>query len=227
MDKNSTYSVLFVGNSYTFYNDLWDIFHKCAASAGYSFAVDHVTSGGYFLRQYLDDADPMQEEFDRKITGAAFDFAVLQEHSVGPIVDYDGFANAVKAIVNRLGPRTKTVLYETWGRQEDSGTLKKIGMTNETMTIALDSAYRRLGRELDIPVSPAGIAFRNVHVNHPEIELYDPDHTHPSKAGSYLAALVHFAVLTGDSPKNVAYDGGLAPNEAKVLREAAKLASVG
>ncbi len=26
LDKNATYNVLFIGNSYTYYNDLWDLF---------------------------------------------------------------------------------------------------------------------------------------------------------------------------------------------------------
>lgn len=221
MNKKDTYSVLFVGNSYTYYNDLWDIFQQCAESAGYHVTVDSVTSGGYHLYQYLDSSDFQAQVFNKRVTQNTYDYVILQDHSTGPIEDYDAFAQAVKTIVDLLPEDTHVVLYQTWGRQEDSETLTKLGLTNETMTQALAEAYQKLGAELDIPVSPVGTAFRDVHVNHPEIELYNMDHTHPSPAGSYLAALTHFAVLTGDSPENVTYDGGQDPGAAQILREAA------
>ena len=36
-----------------------------------------------------------------------------------------------------------------------------------------------------------------------EIALYDPDMTHPSYAGSCLAALTHYYTLFGEYPENV------------------------
>lgn len=217
-----TYSALFVGNSYTFYNKLWDLFQKCAWSAGIDFTVDQVTSGGYCLAQFLDPEDPMHGEFEAKLR-EHHDFVILQDHSVGPIVDFERFRASVRTIAARLPRDTQAVLFETWGRHEGSGTLEKLGMTGKAMTLALAEAYGRVGRELGLPVSPVGTVFRRVYTEHPEIELYHPDLTHPSPAGSYLAALEHFTTVTGVSPERVTYDGGLDAGTAGILRAEAAL----
>lgn len=56
----------------------------------------------------------------------------------------------------------------------------------------------------------------------PQIELYDPDGSHPSVAGTYLAACVFYDALTGktfDATGGV--PGGISANDAKLLRDAA------
>ena len=50
-------NVLFVGNSYTFYNEMpKSIFAKLAIDAGYEIAVTQITKGGYRLSQFADAA---------------------------------------------------------------------------------------------------------------------------------------------------------------------------
>ena len=52
-------NILFVGNSYTFFNDMpHACFKKIAEEAGYSVTVTAVTKGGAYLYQY---ADPEHE----------------------------------------------------------------------------------------------------------------------------------------------------------------------
>lgn len=53
-------------------------------------------------------------------------------------------------------------------------------------------------------VSAVGPAFLDVYTNHPEINLYNADNSHPSVAGSYLAALCHYAAIYGLSPLGLA-----------------------
>lgn len=220
MDRERTHSVLFVGNSYTFFHQLGGLFCGCARSAGYDFTVGTVASGGYHLRQYLYLADPMHREFEERIA-RGWDAVFLQEYSTGPILDYDGFVVAVRSIAGRLPASTRVVLYETWGRREDSETLAELGMTSQTMTDALAEAYRRAGAELGLAVSPVGEVFRHVHTHYPHIGLYEPDGSHPSPAGSYLAALIHLFTVTGALPSAVTYDGPLEPALARALRSVA------
>ena len=217
MDRERPYSALFVGNSYTYYHQLGSLFCSCARSAGCDFAADTVASGGYHLGQYLYLADPMHREFEEKIA-RSWDVVFLQEHSVGPILDYDGFTGAVRSIAGRLPASARVVLFETWGRREDSGTLAELGMTAQTMTDALAEAYRRAGAELGLAVSPVGEVFRHVHTHYPRIGLYEPDGSHPSPAGSYLAALIHLFTVTGALPSAVTCDGPLEPTLARALR---------
>lgn len=226
MDRERPHSALFVGNSYTFFNQLGSLFCGCARSAGYDFTADTLASGGYYLGQYLYLSDPMHREFEERMA-RRYDVVFLQEHSTGPILDYDGFAGAVKSIAGRLPASARVVLYETWGRREDSETLAALGMTGQAMTEALAKAYRRVGAELGLEVSPVGEVFRQVCVRYPHIGLYGPDGSHPSPAGSYLAALTHFYTCTGQAPSAVTYDGELEPSVARALRSVASAILIG
>ncbi len=50
---------------------------------------------------------------------------------------------------------------------------------------------------------PAGDAWRAAWRRDPRLALYGPDGFHPTPLGSYLAAVVMFHVLTGDSPDDL------------------------
>ena len=93
------------------------------------------------------------------------------------------------------------------------------GYSRETEELA--QAYRKVGTELGAEISPVGTAFAHVLVAHPEIELYDPDMTHPSLAGSYLAALCHFTAAYGESPLDIPFTAGLEAQTAAILQQAA------
>ena len=43
-----------------------------------------------------------------------------------------------------------------------------------------------------------GAAFHEIVVSHPEIELYDPDGSHPSYVGTCLAAMVMYKTVFGE-----------------------------
>lgn len=217
LKKDRTYSVLFIGNSYTYYNSLWDVFQQLSGDAGYSFSVDQVTSGGYYLDQFTDLKDPYGKLLETKLAQAKYDYAFLQEQSRSPIMSYDRFEAGAAALCEKLAANgARAVLYETWGRKTGADGL--IG-TNESMSRALAEAYERLGRELGLPVSPVGRVFYEIYTKHPKIELYNEDGSHPSAVGTYVAALCHFVTLTGEDPAGLAYHGALGESEAAVLKE--------
>ena len=45
-----------------------------------------------------------------------------------------------------------------------------------------------------------GAAFHKLVENHPGIELYDPDGSHPSYVGTCLAAMVMYKTVFGEMP---------------------------
>jgi hypothetical protein len=55
----------------------------------------------------------------------------------------------------------------------------------------------------------------------PGLDLWDDDGHHPNRAGSYLAACVFYAELTGHSPTGSAFTAGLDGEDAHVLPRAA------
>ena len=55
--KDREYSIFFIGNSYTYFNSMPEIFREIAAVCGYRVNVDSVTKGGYKLYLYADPND--------------------------------------------------------------------------------------------------------------------------------------------------------------------------
>lgn len=221
------YSFLFIGNSYTFYNDMPAIFRGFAEAAGYEVDVTAITKGGYQLSQFADPTD----EYGAKVAAALtsekkYDFVILQEQSVRPATeDVADFYDAVRNLSDRICETgAKPILYATWGRREGAAPLVEKGWTNESMTWRLAAAYQAIGDEVCAPVSYAGLAFYDIYTNHPEIGLYHADGSHPSYEGSYLAAATLFARIFDTYPDMVGYHGALSPEAANILCDAASKA---
>jgi hypothetical protein len=71
-------------------------------------------------------------------------------------------------------------------------------------------------------VIPAGVAWERFLGAHGEPVLHDKDGSHPTLAGSYLAACAIFATLFGERPAGVPGGvEGLAPGDATLLQEVA------
>lgn len=221
-------SVLFIGNSYTYYNNMPGmIFASIAEAAGYEPNVVAITNGGHSLYQHADPHDGCGLQVAKQLLPKnvyVYDFVVLQEQSMRPASDdLATFYDAVRDLANRAkGIEATPILYSTWGRRSDSPYLTESGLTNETMTWKLAASYTAIAEELDIPVGYVGLAFYEVYTGNSGIELYDPDTTHPSYAGSYLAAMTLFARMTGIDPTTVNFNGELSEQDAAVLKRAAK-----
>jgi len=89
------------------------------------------------------------------------------------------------------------------------------------MTAPLADAYTRAGNDNHALVIPAGLAFARVQRDRPDIILYQPDRRHPTPAGSYLAAAVIYAAVTGLSPQENSYTADLGVETAGYLRQTA------
>ena len=226
--KDQDYRVLFIGNSYTYYNDMWDLFTKASETLGYTITADHVTQGGYYLDQYLDTTDPYGMQVLQCFAKNTYDAVFIQEQSTNAVQDYARFEAGVKGLDSKIRTNgAKTILYQTWGRQEGSPTLIALGWTNKGMTEDLIAAYAKAAQAIDAAVSPVGAAFYAVYTQHETVELYDPDTSHPSLAGSYLAALCHVATFTGADVRNVTFDAGLPAETVAILKDAAYTAVFG
>lgn len=192
--------VLFVGNSYTFFNDLPALFEKLAAENGHEVWAGSVTQGGRKLIAYEKD-----DEYTRKLEQAlrenAFDVVFVQEQSMLPARDYEAFYRGLCRVLAMVGERAKRViLYATWGRKAGSPELAEQGWTHESMTQLLAQGYARAAQAKGLEVSYVGLAFQRALQADGALELYDPDMSHPSYTGSCLAALVHYKAVFGALP---------------------------
>ena len=209
LPKDKTYEILFIGNSYTFYNNMpTAYFATMAQAAGYQLNVQSITKGAYTLEKFADPKDPFGTLVANALSGTTkFDFVILQEQSARPAINPGAFYDGVRPLVERIREiGAQPVLYATWGRKDGSDTLEKHSMTSEEMTWKLASAYDAIAKELDIPVVHVGIAFRELYTG-TKLELYNADKSHPSHTGSYVAALSLFCSIFGADPADVPLSG--------------------
>lgn len=193
--------VLFIGNSYTYYNEMPKIVEALAAGNGKELTAHQVTKGGWYLHKYLDEKNEYQDKLMALIEENKYDVCFLQEQSMCPYLDYDRFADGAKRLMERLqGAVGEFVLYQTWARKEGSPSLEKHGLTPEQFGEGIVAAYEKLGDELGMRVSPVGRAFAEMRKVSPDTELYNEDKSHPAYAGSCLAALRHYKTLFGELP---------------------------
>lgn len=192
--------VLFIGNSYTYFNDLPGLLTCLASADGLEIAAESVAEGGMTLLGHLRSGGVVP-----RIRSGGWDVVVLQEQSSRPI-DAPGLMCAAARVlaeeVARAGART--ALFLTWTRRD-----------RPDDQVALNSAYYRCARMVGATVVPVGPSWQQVLVERPSAELYAEDGSHPAPMGTYLAACVFYATLTGSSPEGTAVrtvrsgDGGL------------------
>ena len=223
------YSILFIGNSYTYFHDMpTALFQKIAESAGYTVQVSSITKGGWTLEKHADIADEYGKAVDAALRENRYDYVILQEQSVRPASEPEKFYAAVRSLADKIRANgAAPILYATWGRKSGSKILAEHGWTNEVMTEKLAAAYRTIGKEIDAKVAYAGLAFYDVNTQHGDtVDLYDPDLSHPSAAGSYLAALTIFARIFDADPTEVTFNDDLPQATAAILKKAAKQANM-
>ena len=202
-------NILFIGNSYTYFSDLPTLFSSLCAANGQEVRVDSVTCGGRRLyenlNEFASDFNP-DDEYSKKISELVeeteYDVLFLQEQSCLPILNPQMFLAGVMGLSTIIGA-WRTVLYATWGRADGSDTLTHFGWTRESMTKGLYDAYCQAAEIAHAEVSPVGLCFAALVESHPEIDLYDPDKSHPSYAGSCVAALCHYKTVFGEMPRDL------------------------
>jgi hypothetical protein len=207
-DEPKPVRILFIGNSYTYVNDLPKMLAELAKAGKQAPIVsDRETPGGCTLEKHWKD-----EKAAKKIQAGPWDYVVLQEHSMRPLTDRRlMFDYAVKLDGEIKKAKAKTLLYQTWARQN----------TPEKQP-ELSKAYLDLGKELNADVVPVGMAWERALKEGPKLTLHSQDGSHPSKAGTYLAACVFYGVIYGKSPEGLpGASGGLSDEDARRLQIAA------
>lgn len=195
--------VLFIGNSYTAENDLPAIVRAALASAPEvgSIEVESLTPGGATLGDHW-----MTGLAADRIRNGRFTHVVLQPQSTelvrwGSMARHAGlFAH----VVHEAG--AKLVLFETWHRREGHELYADPAWPYRcpgAMAGAAEMFYRHLASTLGSELAPIGEAWAHVAATHPEIELYAEDGTHPSLAGSWLAASVLVCALAARSAEGL------------------------
>lgn len=218
-------SVLFIGNSYVYVNDLPTVFTNLTTSLGDEATVDSKTNGGFTFQNHL--TDPLTHS---KIEAKPWDFVVLQGQSQEPSFPTSQVNTSTLPPAVSLADSvyanwycSQAMYFMTWGRQNGDSQWDSIN-TFDKMNNRLRNAYVRIADSSEASVAPVGVAWKYIRDNHPTINLYSADGSHPSVEGTYLSACTFYASVFRKSPVGATYTFGLDVTTAGILQNAAALA---
>jgi hypothetical protein len=213
--KDICQHILFIGNSYTYVNDLPGVFARLARAGGHLVQVDTSANGGWTLADHLKSTASLE-----KIRSRQWDYVVLQEQSQIPASPDARVATmypAARALIREItAGGSRPVLYMTWAHKDGWPENNLPGFT--TMQEQITNGYLQLAGEQGIPVVPVSAAWADAIHRYPELILWQDDGSHPSLAGSYLAACVFYAALFGQSPAGLPYHGDIPEDTARTLQ---------
>lgn len=224
INAQTSHKVLFLGNSYTGVNNLPQLVYDVALSAGDTLIFDSRTPGGYKLIDHSVDINSQN-----KIINGGWDYVVIQGQSQEPILMQSQFVNGGLALYNLIkqhNPCAVTMPYMTWGRKNGDASncaAFPVMCTYQSMDSVLKTRYLDFTDQINGEVSPVSVVWNYLRQNHPNIDLYQSDESHPSAAGSYAAACCFYVSIFKKDPTLIAFDFGLDPNFASAIRNAVKL----
>ncbi len=204
---NASVNVLFIGNSFTARNNLPAMVAAMAAARGITMKHRLISAGGASLRRHWNGGEASQA-----IENGHYDYVVLQEQSTLPVKNGSRMHENVRLFADAItAAGAKMVLYMTWARRA----------TPESQQSITD-AYTSIGQELGATVVPVGVAWESFLSQHDEPVLHDRDGSHPTPAGTYLAACVFLAALFNENPVGIEGDiAGLDAGHRNLLQKAA------
>jgi hypothetical protein len=208
--------VLFVGNSFTYYNEMPATVQDLAEGdpgAPPLFTVAY-TAPNWSLHDAAED-DGLADLID----DVRWDFVVLQDVSYNlsyPRAWWGSetlpYADSLRRDI--LGVGGRPMFFMTWGYEH--GVSSKDSF--DGMQARLSDGYTKLAGALSADIAPVGLAWAAAIGDRPELDLWKRDGRHPNRAGSYLTACVFYRTLTGRDPTNSSYLGGIEEHDARFLQ---------
>lgn len=183
-------NLLFIGNSLTAANDLPALLEAMGRASGIAIHCTVVAKPNFSLEDHWADG-----EARKTIARGGWSHVILQQ---GPSalpesrVLLDDYARRFDGEIRRV--KARPAFFMVWPSAARSGDF-------DGVSASYSGAAALTGGIL----LPAGDAWRAAWRRNPDLALYGPDGFHPSRLGSYLAALAIFHALTGRlPPANVA-----------------------
>lgn len=223
LENEAPKRILFVGNSYLYYNDsLHNHVKRIAAEIGPhksdEYEYKSATIGGARLAHHHIDSllEPRRLGIDRP-----FELVVLQGGSAEVLTEENRAQfreSAIEMSEKIRATGAEVGLYMTHAYVEPDERYEP-NLINK-----IQPTYVSVGNKLDALVIPVGLAFERAYEQRPDIELHKTfDGTHPSLLGTYLAACVVYQSIYGTSTVGMEYNyfGAIDDDYAVFLRRIA------
>ena len=177
---DSTKTILFVGNSLTYTNDLPSIIVKLGKQKGINIKTEMLAYPNYALEDHWNDG-----KMAALIAEKRFDFVVVQQ---GPSSQNDGrvmlldYGTRIKTLCDKQN--TKLAFFMVWP-----------AFANLFMFDGVVKNYTDASVTTNSLLCPVGTAWRKHFSDTNDYSYYGPDMFHPSVKGSEVAAKIIFETL--------------------------------
>ena len=197
--------LLFIGNSLTYANELPELVQTLAKAGGVDVICKSIAPPDYSLEDHWNKGEAL-----RVIRAGGWSLVILQQ---GPSALPESqvllreYTKRFDGEIKRAGART--ALYMVWpskARFQDFDGVSR--------------SYTNAAADVGGLLLPAGDAWRAAWALDPALALYSADDFHPSREGTYLAALVIVQRALGIAPDRLPAPG-IKPDVARLLRQAA------
>ena len=189
-EKKEIKKVLFIGNSFTYYNTVCNVVQGLAKRNGHDIEVKAATNGGKSLEYNSSAANVVSA-----IKEGGFDVVVLQD--IVSTFDADKLqrgADKIIPIVKEYNPNAQIVFYEPWPKKY------VIKNPNSRLPYFTDN-YIKTANKVGAKLAPAGEAYYDIYVNYGK-DYYCKDSLHPQPLGTFTsAATIYFTIFDEDELK--------------------------
>ena len=191
-EKRDTLKVLFIGNSYVYYNNLAQMISLITDSLNTKLICTKSTIGSATLGQHWNELRGLKTR--QLLAKNKYDVVVLQDNSMWPIEHSDSvfmYGNLFCKTITKAG--AKTFIYNTWARQK----------TPEMQSV-INEVYSKLAADNKATIVPVGDSWKLALQIKPNVDLFNADGSHPSNLGTFLIALNFIKKITGTLPNKYA-----------------------
>ncbi len=187
--QEQVHRVLFVGNSYTYYNSMPQLFAAISEHRmpGHRVETKFLGGGGATLEKHWDVGMVLDA-----LKTSTWDYVVLQGQSKFGADDlrdsqspdtFFKYAEMFEKEKSESG--AETVFFMTWSRKDQRDQQKY-----------LSTAYTTIANKLTSKLAPVGSVWDELR-DASALELYTEDGSHPAVSGSYLAAMTLSSTIFG------------------------------
>ncbi len=222
----TTRKVLFIGNSYTYTNNMPAIVDSIAKALGDTIIYDMSAPGGQTLQQHCTNTTTISKIFSQQ-----WDIVVIHEQSQMPAfppsqvaTDVYPYAHILDSMVHANDSCTQTMFMMTWGHANGDPMNcpgYPVICTYDGMQMRLRESYLQMATDNHADVTPVGSAFKIMVDSAYTPWLFSSDSSHPIVPGSYLQACVVYSSIFHKSTQNCVYTDGLIAADAHLLQRIA------
>jgi hypothetical protein len=190
--KDEPISILFIGNSFSYYHALPKLVARFAHASGLGDVfVDGIFRGGATLKMLWDGGEAL-----KKLRSKDWDYVVLQERGrlggiikdgvvhVGKPQEFAAYTTQFDKETKRIG--AKTILY-------CPPSFIGIGLLDDAKK--LNMMYATVAKKLHAEIISTEPAFVLAMKERPDMSLFEHDGHHPNPAGTYLIASLFYQKL--------------------------------